>query len=205
MEKKEAFRHHDSFWSFFGARYDYKSFLLRFFSKSSNAKTFLTKGFTLVELLIVIGILSILSVGAITVLNPTSQFQKANDVRRKSDLNQVQKALEVYYGDNGKYPPNYSVSDYRIKGLDGNVVNWGSSWQPYMEVLPKDPKGSKNYVYFASSDGQSYFLYASLDRGTDSSTCNGGAACNSLTTNGIPAVACGDTCNFGLSSPNVSP
>lgn len=150
-------------------------------------------------------ILSILSLGVISILNPSAQFQKANDTRRKADMAQIQKALEAYYGDNGRYPPNYSSSDYRIKGLDGNVVSWGSPWQPYMDVLPKDPKNSKNYVYFSSSDGQSYFLYASIDRVTDSSVCNGGAACNSLATNGIPAAACGDTCNFGLSSPNVSP
>lgn len=162
-------------------------------------------GFTLIELVIVVGILSILSIGALAVLNPVAQFQKADDARRKSDLSQIQKALEVYYNDNGKYPPDFSSSDYRIKGLNGNVVSWGSSWQPYMDVLPKDPRPSKNYVYFSSSDGQSYWLYASLDRGTDPALCNSGSTCNSLSSNGISAAACGSTCNFGLSSPNVSP
>ncbi len=165
------------------------------------------KGFTLIELILVIGILSVLSIGALAILNPTAQFQKANDVRRKSDLYQVQRALEGYYDDNGRYPAPYSSSDYRIKGLDGNVVGWGSSWQPYIDVLPKDPKASKKYVYFSDIDGQSYFLYASLDIGTDPSACNGGAACSSIGSNVIPDTACGVgvTCNFGLTSPNVSP
>lgn len=163
------------------------------------------KGFTLIELIIVVAVLSIMSAGALAIIDPTAQFQKANDVRRKSDLGQIQRALEVYYGDNGKYPPFYAASDYRVKGLDGNVVNWGSSWRPYMDVLPKDPKSNKKYVYFSGVDGQSYFLYASLDRGTDPAVCNSGAACASLSLNGIAPASCGSTCNFGLSSPNVSP
>lgn len=163
------------------------------------------KGFTLIELIIVIGIISVLSVGALTVLDPVSQFQKANDVRRKSDLAQIQRGLEVYYEDNGKYPPKYTSTDYRIKALNGSVVNWGSSWQPYMDVIPKDPDSSKKYTYFSSSDGQSYFIYASLDRVSDPDSCNGGQACESLSSNGIAENTCGDTCTYGVSSPNVNP
>ncbi len=161
------------------------------------------KGFTLIELLIVVAILSILSVGAITILNPSLQFAKANDARRKADLAQIQRGLETYYNDNGKYPP--TAPSFRIKGLDGNAVNWNSSWQPYIDVLPKDPSPSKNYLYFSPLDGQSYFLYASLDRGTDPSVCNEGAPCESLVSNDIESNACGGVCNFGLTSPNVSP
>lgn len=163
------------------------------------------RGFTLIELIIVMGILSIMSAGALAVLNPASQFQKANDARRKSDLYQIQRALEGYYDDNGRYPPTYSSSDYRIKGLDGSAVNWGSSWQPYMDVLPKDPASSRRYVYF-SDDGQSYYIYASLEKGTDPNTCKSdGSVCDSVTSNDIISTVCGDICNFGVSSPNVSP
>lgn len=51
-------------------------------------------GFTLVELLIVIAIIGLLASGLMMILNPVAQIQKANDARRKSDLGQVQKALE---------------------------------------------------------------------------------------------------------------
>lgn len=164
------------------------------------------KGFTLVELLIVIAVLSVLITGLIVVIDPLSQLQKANDSKRKSDLSEMQRALEVYYQDNRSYPPNPSVNDYRIKGLDGNTVNWGSSWQPFMSTLPKDPSSSKAYVYFVTSNGQTYYLYASLDRGAnDPQACNNGNACAGLVANNISATACGGTCNFGLSSPNVSP
>ncbi len=165
-----------------------------------------SKGFTLIELIVVVGILSILAAGSIVALNPVAQFQKANDSRRKSDLSQVQKTLEAYYQDNGKYPLS-SVSSplYRITVPPGStVIDWGKSWQPYMNLLPKDPTASKNYVYY--STGQSYYLYASLDRGSsDPGACNSGNACSSLTINGISFNACGGTCNFGVSTPNVTP
>ncbi|MBI4096644.1 MAG: prepilin-type N-terminal cleavage/methylation domain-containing protein [Candidatus Levybacteria bacterium] len=160
------------------------------------------EGFTLIELLIAIIIIGILITGLIAVINPAGQIQKANDARRKGDLSQIQKALEIYYQTNRSYPPNPSVGDYRIKGLDGITVNWGDSWLPFMGNLPKDPNSSRKYVYYAS--GQTYYLYASLDRGKeDPGVCNNGADCQS-----VPAAnlcGSGNVCNYGVSSPNVSP
>lgn len=140
----------------------------------------------------------------VTILNPLAQIQKAQDARRKGDLSQIQKALETYYNDVGKYPLNVFSSDYRIKGLDGNPVSWGGSWAPYMSKLPADPSSSKNYVYVSS--GQTYYIYASLDRGgSDPQACfSNGNACSSAVTNNV-STACGGNCNYGVSSPNASP
>lgn len=175
-----------------------------------------SKGFTLIELIIVIGILSVLSTVLIATLNPMAQFQKSNDAKRKSDLGQIQKVLEQYYQDNtGKYPRSSTISDtcgspptacpYRIVSSDAvnPVKEWGTAWTPYINVLPKDPNNSKKYVYY-SSGGQSYYLYASLDRGSkDPQACSGTQCPN------VPSgVKCGgslDYCNYGVSSPNVSP
>lgn len=143
-----------------------------------------------------------MAAGLVAVLNPLAQIQKAHDAQRKSDLSQIKNALEIYYQDNGQYPP--ATSDYKIKGLDNNAIAWGSSWQPYMSVLPKDPSSSKNYVYNnASLDGQTYYIYASLDRGADDpQVCNNGSECSSLPV----GASCGTgICNYGVSSPNVSP
>lgn len=164
-----------------------------------------TNGFTLVELLVVIGVLAILVSAILITLSPFAQVQKANDARRKSDLSQIQKALETYYQDNGRYPAHSASPQYRIVRLDGSTADWGQSWSPYMATLPKDPKNAFTYVYFASSTGQSYWLYGSIERGTVSQFCNQGNPCASLTSNGIQTQACGGTCNFGVSSSNVSP
>lgn len=64
------------------------------------------KGFTLIELLVVIGILGILVITLLATINPIAQLQKANDAHRKSDLESIQRALELYYQDKGTYPPS---------------------------------------------------------------------------------------------------
>ena len=81
---------------------------------------------------------------------------------------------------------------------------WGSSWKPYMDVIPIEADSSRNYAYWVdeSADGQAYRLYASLDRGSkDESACFGGNTCPNLP----DGVSCGGICNYGVSSPNVSP
>lgn len=142
--------------------------------------------FTLIELLLVITIGGILVTGIISVIDPVAQVQKATDARRKSDLSQVQRALELYYHDFNQYPPSAAL-------------NWGASWQPYMASLPKDTNSSKQYSYI--STGQAYYLYASLDRGAkDPQACNAGNPCANA-----GGANCGGVCNYGMSSPNVSP
>lgn len=54
------------------------------------------KGFTLLELLIVISIIAILSVMIIFVLNPAETLKKSRDTQRMSDLNTLKTALGLY-------------------------------------------------------------------------------------------------------------
>lgn len=166
------------------------------------------KGFTLIELITVVGILAILSGFVITTLDPLAQFQKANDGRRKSDLTQIQRALELYYQDNKEYPTN--TASYQIQTTDAGdpVKEWGSSWLPYMNILPKEKDSTRRYVYVASSNKQSYYLYISLERGNkDPQVCNNGNTCINVPSN----VYCGADnnsnykCNYGVTSSNVSP
>lgn len=156
-------------------------------------------GFTLVELLIVITVIGILAGGLIVILNPIGQIQKANDAKRKSDLSQIQKVLEQYYNDKGKYPANTPA--FQIDG-----VTWGGSWTGYIPVVPKDPSASKNYVYIADPTQQSYWLYANLDTKSDPQLCAGGSACPNAVANGV-ADSCGrnKVCDYGVSSSNTKP
>jgi general secretion pathway protein G len=55
------------------------------------------KGFTLIELLVVIAIIGMLS--ALLVPNFMGARERARDAQRKSDLKQIQKALEMYRQD----------------------------------------------------------------------------------------------------------
>ncbi len=160
------------------------------------------RGFTLIELTVVMGVLGVLMGALIIVVNPTEQMRKAHDTQRKNDLSQIQRALEIYYNDHGKYP---DMSAYMIVNTDGTPVGWGSSWSPYISRLPKDP-GVNRYVYVVGSNNQTYYIYASLERGgKDTAACNNGDPCLKLSSLSVSESACGGTCNYGVSSTNTSP
>lgn len=179
------------------------------------------KGFTLIELVVTIGILAVLAVFAIAALNPIDQFKKARDSQRKSDLAQIQRVLEQYYQDHGVYPSN--TASYTIADVNGNSIPWGGAagWPPYMNLVPSDPDSSnKTYIYYSSNNGQQYQLYASLEKGpTDPQTCkatvvncqNNPTSVTYCSCSGVPAsVDCGINgnhypCNYGVSSPNTTP
>lgn len=111
-------------------------------ANSYNLKT--KKGFTIIELLVVITIIGIVS--GIIVASINSAKAKGRDAKRIADISVIQLALERYYDDpaNKKYPSSLSVFD-----LDSSV--------------PKiDPSGN-NYSYSCVNLCQSYALNATLE------------------------------------------
>jgi type II secretion system protein G len=91
------------------------------------------KGFTLLELLIVIVIIGILAV--LIIPNLVSGPQRARDSQRKSDLRNIKTALETYYNDNNQYPNTSWKTDL------------SSGTAPYMKTIPQDPKTQADYSY----------------------------------------------------------
>ena len=130
---------------------------------------FSSKGFTLVELLIVISIIGVLS--ALLMANFIGVRQRARDSQRKSDLRQIQSALELYKSDSSSstYPsavPNATCSNSRV--LIADTSNCNST--VYMKRVPLDPMGT-SYYYSYSASTDTYILASCLenpsDRGSD--------------------------------------
>ena len=67
-----------------------------------NMRQLKIAGFTLLEMTVVLAIMGILATAAIGAY--LASQQKGRDARRKSDLSQMQRALEAYISDHGLYP-----------------------------------------------------------------------------------------------------
>jgi general secretion pathway protein G len=112
-----------------------------------------SKGFSLVELLVVISIIGLL----MGIIIPNLNNAKANgrDARRVSDIKNIQLALALYYNDNLHYPCSLSST-----GMIGSCAP--DFWPTYMATVPKDPKTLSEYIYVAQQNTSA----------TDNLTCN---------------------------------
>jgi general secretion pathway protein G len=141
------------------------------------------RGFTLAELLIVIALMAIMATVALSSF--TKSQKKGRDARRKQDLSEIRKALELYYQDNNEYPDDL---DSPLKHLTTeNVV--------YMVKVPTDPKSSYSYIYRMVDDGQGFILHAFLEYENDPDR-------NCIVGSG---ESCGaKPCNYVVTSPGTS-
>lgn len=85
------------------------------------------RGFTLLELLIVIAIIAILSVVVVLVLNPAETLRKTRDAQRISDLNTMKTALGLYLTDVSSPDLDTSVVDGCLTGTNVNARIFYSS------------------------------------------------------------------------------
>ena len=118
------------------------------------------RGFTLIELMVVIAIIGLLA--AIVVQNFKGATDRARRVKAQADIAQLKSALDRYYLDAGSYPTSDQGLQALVSAPGGNGSSNVSSgndpgnWAgPYIEKVPPDPW---NHAYFYQSDGNSYIL-----------------------------------------------
>jgi general secretion pathway protein G len=149
-------------------------------------------GFTLMELLIVMVLLGILALIGMPTFQGTQR--KSRDGKRKADLVQIGKSLEMYANDtSGIYPTS---SGGKIVGCGGSACEWGAAFANgstvYMQKLPKDPVGSQYYYYEpVGSARKSYRLWARLENTDDSDITTSTLTCGS------------GNCNYVVRSSNL--
>lgn len=99
-------------------------------------------GFTLVELLVVIGILAILLAIVLIAINPARQFAQARNTQRASNVNAILNAVTHYAADNnGNLPAGIDATVKTITSTAGATnVDLCSALVPrYVADMPLDP------------------------------------------------------------------
>lgn len=98
-------------------------------------------GFTLIEILVTIGILAVLFAIVLVALNVPGNFARALDTQRKSDVNQLRKALVQYFIDHKCYP---TAAEYEAIECNSQTADM---LKPYIAKLPCDPETGIRYYY----------------------------------------------------------
>ena len=122
---------------------------------SSATKKYL-KGFTIIELLIVIAILGVLAAALLVAIDPVEQLARGRDSGRKSMVNQLGRAMQAYYTTNNAY------------------VTQGATWITTLvtageaKIAPSNPSGGAGYTAVCSgTKAQNGICYAYTAGGSD--------------------------------------
>ena len=138
------------------------------------------RGFTIVELLIVIVVIGILAALVITTFNGIQQ--KGRDTERQTDIKALHGQLEAYYAQNGYYPTLANLNDRaaggfvasNLKGLDAGAFEDPNATSADLVAAP----ASRSYAYAVTPNGcdntsgnecTSYTLTATLEGTIDGS------------------------------------
>lgn len=131
--------------------------------KLAHFRNKLSRGFTLIEVLVVIGILGILATVALVAINPAEAQKKARDTQRLKDVATLQSIIEQFYQDN---PGAAAAALTGPKDSSGGLKTCNNNWLgvnmcPYANVIPVDPSNRAVSVTDATGavSSQSAYYY----------------------------------------------
>jgi general secretion pathway protein G len=125
------------------------------FSEHLPRRTGRERGFTLIEIMVVVVILGILA--ALVAPNVIRRIDDARVTKAKQDIRAYETALNLYRMDNFRYPTTeQGLQSLVTRPTDPNIRNWKEGG--YVDGLKKDPWGS-DYLYIAPGTRGEYDLY----------------------------------------------
>lgn len=127
-----------------------------------------SRGFTLIEILLVIGLIAILAAIVIIAINPARQFAQARNTQRSSDVNAILNAVHQNMIDNDgiwscsvALPTSTTVISSTTTGVDiGSCLS-----NTYMAEIPYDPGSTANYYTSPTDYHSGYSIIESTTTG----------------------------------------
>lgn len=119
-----------------------------------------TKGFTIIELIVVIVIIALLA--TISLVTYRGSQGRARDSTRQSSLTDIRSALESYRAENGTYPPSAVAGSWEYSYT--NAATFLSALKPYMGTVPVDPINDSTHTFY-------YYRYAAGTNGWGTTAC----------------------------------
>ena len=130
----------------------------------------LRKGFTLIEILIVVAIIAILASVVLVGLGPTQQAGR--DARRLSDIHEVQNGFELFFNKCGYYPGQLSTAGACTAGAPSPTTWAGvqAALTTYTSLgvlsVPVDPTSGKQYGDYYGGTNGGYVLSTHFENGS---------------------------------------
>ena len=116
------------------------------------------KGFTLVEILIVITIIAVLAGGAWMMLNPEGILGGVKGDTAKQSISSIETQLSLYQGRNFRVPTEEQGLDALVKRPTTDPVP--ENWIQHLKSIPKDPWGQEFHYKVPGDHGGPYDLFS---------------------------------------------
>ena len=98
------------------------------------------RGFTLPELLVVVAIVGVFTIGASVLIHPLQVDAARRDAERWTGAAQLAQVLGQYVRDQGGLPPALNSGDIELIGTDKDMIDLCAALTPtYVDKLPIDP------------------------------------------------------------------
>jgi prepilin-type N-terminal cleavage/methylation domain-containing protein len=156
------------------------------------------KGFTLLEILLVIAAIGVLAAIVIIAINPNRQLAQVRDAERQSEVNSLAKALDQYLIDNGGYPSVITNSVQEVCAPGGSVscIDLSGDLVPtYLADIPVDPQ--------ATGDGSGYSVAVNASNGAISVSAASAELDSVIAINPFLYESCLDAMNQGATTDGV--